>query len=96
MRYDYVTEDGKTISQDTQDTREVYLGDGLYARYDGFALWLRAPREHGDHVVALEPQVLREFLRFAYSTNRGGAVIRTFIKEFGLNALGDALEDGDA
>lgn len=44
---------------------ETYLGDGLYAEYDGFALWLRAPREQGDHVVALEPQVLREFIRFA-------------------------------
>lgn len=46
---------------------ETYLGDGLYSHYDGFALWLRAPREGGDHVVALEPQVLREFLRFAWS-----------------------------
>ncbi|HEY2242615.1 MAG TPA: hypothetical protein VGH47_00140 [Xanthobacteraceae bacterium] len=45
---------------------ESYLGDGLYARYDGIALWLRAPREHGDHEVALEPQVLAEFLRFAF------------------------------
>lgn len=45
--------------------KEEYIGDGLYARYDGFAIWLRAPREGGDHEVALEPQVLREFIRFA-------------------------------
>lgn len=44
---------------------ETYLGDGLYARYDGWQLWLRAPREHGDHVVALEDVVFRALLEFA-------------------------------
>lgn len=43
---------------------EEYLGDGLYANFDGFAFWLRAPRRDGDHVVALEPEVLKAFLRF--------------------------------
>jgi hypothetical protein len=45
--------------------REVYVGDGLYASYDGFALTLRAPREFGDHYVVLEPLVLRAFLEYA-------------------------------
>ena len=40
---------------------EVYLGDGLYASFDGWHVVLRAPREAGDHVVALEPEVLRAF-----------------------------------
>ena len=45
--------------------KETYLGDGLYASFDGFSIWLRAPRENGDdHVVALEPQVYAELLRF--------------------------------
>lgn len=44
--------------------KETYLGDGLYASFDGFAIWLRAPRETGDHVVALEPQVYRELVNF--------------------------------
>jgi len=39
---------------------EVYLGDGLYVRYDGFLVWLRAPRDKEDHVVGLEPPVLEE------------------------------------
>lgn len=47
---------------------ETYLGDGLYASYDGFTFWLRAPREHGDHVVALEPLILAEFMRFVRET----------------------------
>jgi hypothetical protein len=44
--------------------RETYLGDGLYARFDGFMIWLRAPRETGDHVVALEPEVYAALVKF--------------------------------
>jgi hypothetical protein len=40
------------------EPRETYLGDGLYASWDGFQVKLRAPREHGDHEVYLEPVVL--------------------------------------
>jgi len=43
---------------------EEYLGDGLYVRVepDTGAVWLRAPRDGGDHEVALEPEVLQAFL----------------------------------
>ena len=34
--------------------REVYLGDGLFASWDGWQIKLRAPREGDDHVVFLE------------------------------------------
>lgn len=44
--------------------RETYLGDGLYASFDGCAIWLRAPRETGDHVVALEPAVFDALIRY--------------------------------
>ena len=44
--------------------KEEYIGDGLYVSFDGFSFWLRAPREHGDHVVALEPQVLASFIAY--------------------------------
>lgn len=43
---------------------ETYLGDGLYASFDGFQLTLRAPRSEGDHWVALEPEVLAKFEAF--------------------------------
>jgi hypothetical protein len=33
---------------------EEYLGDGLYASFDGWQIKLRAPREDGDHVVFLD------------------------------------------
>jgi hypothetical protein len=43
---------------------ETYLGDGLYASWDGWQVKLRAPRENGDHVVYLEPSTLAGFLEF--------------------------------
>ena len=46
--------------------KETYLGDGLYASFDGFMITLRAPRAEGDHWLALEPDVyaaLTEFVR---------------------------------
>jgi hypothetical protein len=46
------------------DTREEYLGDGLYVSFDGFAFTLRAPREHGDHYVVLEPWMIKNFNEF--------------------------------
>lgn len=46
------------------ETKESYLGDGLYASYDGYMLKLRAPRIDGDHEVYLEPGVMQEFMAF--------------------------------
>jgi hypothetical protein len=43
---------------------EEYLGDGLYVSFDGFAFTLRAPREHGDHYVVLEPFMIDNFNEF--------------------------------
>ena len=45
--------------------RETYLGDGLFASWDGWQVKLRAPRENGDHVVFLEDGLsLEAFLQF--------------------------------
>jgi hypothetical protein len=43
---------------------EEHLGDGLYASFDGWQLILRAPREDGDHWVALDPYVYPELVRY--------------------------------
>lgn len=40
---------------------EEYLGDGLYVNFDGYMITLRAPRDHGDHWVGLEPEILQNF-----------------------------------
>lgn len=37
--------------------KETYIGDGVYVRFDGYQIWLRTPRESGDHEIALEHAV---------------------------------------
>ena len=49
---------------------ETYLGDGLYASFDGWQITLRAPRESGDHYVCLEPSVYRALLEFVEQQQR--------------------------
>jgi hypothetical protein len=44
---------------------EEYLGDGLYASFDGWQICLRAPRENGDHFVYLERPAYQSLLEFA-------------------------------
>ena len=46
---------------------ETYLGDGLYASFDGWQVLLRAPREGGDHWVGLQPDVYRSLIRWVRS-----------------------------
>jgi hypothetical protein len=47
---------------------EQYIGDGLYASFDGFGFMLRAPRADGEHWVYLEPRTLADLNRFVEST----------------------------
>lgn len=44
--------------------QEEYLGDGLYISFDGYQIRLRAPRENGDHFVALEPKVFQSLIEW--------------------------------
>jgi hypothetical protein len=41
-----------------------YLGDGVYARFDGAYIHL-AVNDHRNEVVAIEPEVMNALLRFA-------------------------------
>lgn len=45
-----------------QNMQETYLGDGLYASFDGYMIKLRAPRDREDHEVYLEPEILHNFM----------------------------------
>jgi hypothetical protein len=40
-----------------------YLGDGVYASFDGYHIWLAA-NHHENKVVALEPQVLAALVQY--------------------------------
>ncbi len=40
-----------------------YLGDGVYASFDGYHIWLAA-NHHTNKVVALEPEVFEALIRY--------------------------------
>lgn len=40
-----------------------YIGDGVYAFFDGYRIWLQTERDNGVHEIALEPPVLAELNR---------------------------------
>jgi len=43
-----------------------YIGDGVYAIYDGFGIWLHAnDHENPTDRVYLEPKVLNQLVRFS-------------------------------
>ena len=42
----------------------IYLGDGVYASYDGYQIWL-AVNHHENKQVALEPEVMKALLAYA-------------------------------
>ena len=48
-------------------THKTYLGDGLYATFDGWDVTLTAPTEAGVRWVVLEPKVLDNFLTWIES-----------------------------
>ena len=43
---------------------DTYLGDGVYASYDGYLIWLALRGEYYTHRIALEPDVLAAFDEF--------------------------------
>jgi hypothetical protein len=44
----------------------AYLGDGVYASFDGYRIWLSV-NHHTNDVVALEPQVFYALVRYGGS-----------------------------
>ncbi|MFA7628735.1 MAG: hypothetical protein WCY37_05020 [Candidatus Dojkabacteria bacterium] len=40
-----------------------YLGDGVYASFDGYQIWLSA-NHHENKVLALEPQVFENLVNY--------------------------------
>ena len=50
----------------TNDNKKEYLGDGVYAAFDGFGIWLLA-NNHEDPTdkIYLEPEILQALYQFA-------------------------------
>lgn len=52
------------------DEKQVYLGDGVYASFDGHQIWL-AVNNHNNKVVALEPQVIESLIAYIEKLKTG-------------------------
>lgn len=52
-----------------QTTVEMYLGDAVYASYDGYQIWLRTG-DGNDQRIALEPPVMESLIRY-YNSLKG-------------------------
>jgi len=39
----------------SNEFEQIYIGDGVYARWDGFAVKLETERDTGTHFIYLEP-----------------------------------------
>ena len=55
------------------ETGETYIGDGLYASFDGWQIRLRVPRGLTDAVIFLEPGVWSSLAEYVGGLNRRDA-----------------------
>lgn len=54
----------KTYGTNMIEDNNIYLGDGVYASYDGYQIWL-AVNHHENKQVALESKVMEALLNYA-------------------------------
>ena len=64
---------------------EFYLGDGLYASFDGFQIRLRAPRERGDDEIYLDPYTWQALVEW-----RGRAIAERVDEATSIDGLVDS------
>lgn len=53
------------------ETHAQYLGDGVYAAFDGYQIWLRAERDGRMHEIAVESWVLDALWRYVVAFESG-------------------------
>ena len=53
------------MTKDDGTEDETYLGDAVYASYDGYHIWLRTG-DGNNQRIALEPCVLEKLYEFAH------------------------------
>ena len=41
-----------------------YLGDGVYASFDGRQIWLTADRDHRSHAIALDAETFDALMKY--------------------------------
>lgn len=46
-----------------KEFEQTYIGDGVYARWDGMSVLLETERDNGKHYIYLEPQHVENIVR---------------------------------
>lgn len=52
------------MPQANDKANDGHLGDGVYASFDGYQIWL-AVNDHNNKQVALEPSVMKSLIEYA-------------------------------
>lgn len=55
---------------DPNDIGKRYLGDGVYASFDGFHIWIQTLRDGYRHKIALDPEVFAALCKYAKDIHR--------------------------
>jgi hypothetical protein len=53
------------METDMPKSNATYLGDGVYASFDGYQVWLHVGSHDAPRAVALDGQVITALLRYA-------------------------------
>jgi hypothetical protein len=53
------------MADDKPTIHDEYLGDGVYASFDGFQIWLDTRAQSPVNRIALDPQTYSALLRYA-------------------------------
>lgn len=54
------------------DKHHRYLGDGVYASFDGYHIWLRTGSHDAEPAIALEPAVIEALLEYRRDMHAAG------------------------
>lgn len=50
----------------SNEFEKVYIGDGVYARWDGMSVLLETERGNGTHYIYLEPSHIQNLIRLVW------------------------------
>ena len=82
----------------SNERKAEYLGDGVYASFDGHHIWLRTGAHEGEHVtntIALEPTVYAALVRYHAGLVWAAAEPEPSIGKGGGRGAGETLTDQD-
>jgi hypothetical protein len=61
---------GPTMSDDSELRLKRYLGDGVYAGFDGYQIWVWAARAGREHRIAFEAETLASLAKYTADLKR--------------------------